>query len=285
MHDSAGERTRELLETHPLAGDGTLRHLRLPAGSGTAARQRNRGWQAARAPLVAFTDDDCRPEEGWLEALLAGAAAHPGAIVQGRTAPDPFESELLVAPHARSITADPPAVFVQTCNVLYPRELLARVGGLDEGFPRPAGEDTDLALRAQADGAALVGAPEAIVYHCVEAHSLRSALRLSRKWRDIPRLARIHPQVREAFVARVFWRPAHAQLTGALAGAGLAAALRRPALALAGAPYVVARLTRRGSHPRRVAVCALELPGQLAVDLSELLTLIAGSIEHRTLLL
>ncbi|MBA2298411.1 MAG: glycosyltransferase, partial [Actinobacteria bacterium] len=33
--------------------------------------QRNTGWRASEAPLVAFTDDDCRPEGRWLERLMA----------------------------------------------------------------------------------------------------------------------------------------------------------------------------------------------------------------------
>src|SRR4051812_42959107 len=39
-----------------------------PAGG--PAKARNRGWRAAGAPLVAFTDDDCRPDATWLESLL-----------------------------------------------------------------------------------------------------------------------------------------------------------------------------------------------------------------------
>ena len=61
----------------PLAGvpDGLpvtfLEHVG-PPGPGA---QRDLGWRNARAPLVAFTDDDCRPEPGWLEGLLAAAGA------------------------------------------------------------------------------------------------------------------------------------------------------------------------------------------------------------------
>src|SRR4051794_41815669 len=60
-HDSAGEETERLLREHPLARAGVLRHVRLPAGSGAAARQRNEAWRAGRAPGAGFTRDDCRP--------------------------------------------------------------------------------------------------------------------------------------------------------------------------------------------------------------------------------
>ena len=86
---------------------------RLEPGTGTPARHRNLGWRAARAPLVAFTDDDCRPEPDWLEVLLAAARRHPSAIVQGATRPDPFESELLQAIHARTQQIEPPSIFAR----------------------------------------------------------------------------------------------------------------------------------------------------------------------------
>ncbi|MEA2352273.1 MAG: mycofactocin glycosyltransferase, partial [Thermoleophilaceae bacterium] len=41
--------------------DRVVRHER----SRGPAAARNSGWRAASAPLVAFTDDDCRPEPGW----------------------------------------------------------------------------------------------------------------------------------------------------------------------------------------------------------------------------
>jgi len=45
------------------------RAFRLPRPWGSYAA-RNRGVEEARGLLVAFTDDDCRPEPGWLTALV-----------------------------------------------------------------------------------------------------------------------------------------------------------------------------------------------------------------------
>src|SRR5919112_3747588 len=132
VHDSRGEETEELLRSHPLAAAGVLRHVRLDAGTGTPARQRNVGWRMARADLVAFTDDDCRPEPGWLEALLEAARANPGAIVQGAVRPDPLEAEVMRAPRYRTVEVDPPGPFAQTANIAYPRALLEAHGGFDE---------------------------------------------------------------------------------------------------------------------------------------------------------
>ncbi len=56
----------------------------------------------------------------------------------------------------------------ETCNVVYPREMLAALGGFDESFgSEPAGEDADLAWRALAAGHTAMFAPEAIVHHAL----------------------------------------------------------------------------------------------------------------------
>jgi glycosyltransferase involved in cell wall biosynthesis len=131
VHDSSGPETEELLRTHPLAAEGVLRHRAFAPGPGPA-HKRNAGWRMARAPLVAFTDDDCRPPPEWLERALAGARRHPGAIVQGTTRPDPDEEELvLAAAHARTQRIDPPSPWAETCNIVYPRDVLEAVGGFD----------------------------------------------------------------------------------------------------------------------------------------------------------
>jgi GT2 family glycosyltransferase len=89
----------------PAAGGLALRTLRHDGARGPAAA-RNTGWRAARAALVAFTDDDCVPEPGWLEALLAAAGGDPAVIVQGPVAPPPGRSHRARSP-TRSRSAPP----------------------------------------------------------------------------------------------------------------------------------------------------------------------------------
>src|SRR4051812_33307560 len=43
-----------------------IRIVRVEQNRGPA-RGRNAAWRAARAPVVAFTDDDCLPQPAWLE--------------------------------------------------------------------------------------------------------------------------------------------------------------------------------------------------------------------------
>src|SRR3546814_2372804 len=60
------------------------------ATNGGPAPGRNAGWRAARAPVVAFIDDDCTPEPGWVAALARAFARNDRlGVAQGRTqAPD-----------------------------------------------------------------------------------------------------------------------------------------------------------------------------------------------------
>ena len=286
VHDCVDDETEELLTAHPLARAGLLRHERLPPGTGLPSRQRNVGWRLAHAPLIAFTDDDCRPDPEWLERIVQVARENPGAVVQGRVRPDPFETEILAAPHARTIEVEPPGPFAQTCNVLYPRELLERVGGFEERFALMSGEDTDLYERAREAGAAYVGAPEALVYHAVESSSLVGAIRRSIRWGHLAYVVKRHPHVRERLELGVFWRRSHALLCLGLAGSMLAT---RPRLRVAGggawAPYLAHLVRRRGTNPRALVRGAVELPGRVAIDATEIATLARGSIRYRTLFL
>jgi glycosyltransferase involved in cell wall biosynthesis len=283
VHDSLGDATEALLESHPLKLDGVLRHRRLDAGTGTPARQRNVGWQMARAPLIAFTDDDCRPEPGWLAALLETAAKHPGAIVQGAVRPDPYETDLMRATHFRTLEVDPPGPFAQTANILYPRPLLETTGGFDELLPTAAGEDTELAMRARAAGAGYVGQADAVVNHAVEAYGLRAYLRLAWKWRHLPLVVKRHSEIRKLYKFGVFWRPGHMWLVVAVAGLAAAPVSRRSALLAL--PYANDLLGRRGRNPRARLRAATEVPGRVAVDAVELAGLAWGSVRHRTLFL
>ena len=281
VHDYDAETARRVIERHPLGAAGTLRHLAIEPGTGSPSRQRNLGWRAARGRLVAFTDDDCRPAPGWLAALLARAEAAPEAVVQGRTRPDPLEGEIHRAPHVRTLHVEPVGPYAQTANILYPRSLLARLEGFDERAI--AGEDVGLSLRARAAGARIVAAPQAVVFHAVESHTLPGILRQNLKWRHLAYLVKRHPEFRGEMPLRIFWDAEHLRTAGAMLG--VAGARRHPVLLLLAAPYVRQGLRRRGTGPRGRIIAAAELPGQATRQAAEVLGLAAGSARHRTFLL
>ena len=122
------------------SGSGRVRYLRETQRGLSHAR--NCGIRNARAPLVAFTDDDVRVEAGWIKAIVKTFAQQPGvAFIGGKVLPiwlAPPPSWLRVAgaaPRARgdygdaatSIDAGSPQCLVGA-NLAIRREVFARIG-------------------------------------------------------------------------------------------------------------------------------------------------------------
>jgi GT2 family glycosyltransferase len=278
VDDGSTDETASVLEGEVERGELDLRVITRERNGGLAVA-RQQGWRAARAPLLAFTDDDCVPDPGWLSAGLEAAERHPGAIVQGRT--DGRRADLerlgrLRRPFTRTLEIPAPDPHVQTCNVFYPREVVERVGGLDTvGFARYAGDDADLAWRAIGAGARVVFAPEARVEHAYLYLGPVGKLRYAAGW-DFKVYAR-HPGLRRAYFTRgFFWKGSHYLLTRALAASLLPRRWRlvRAWLAL---PYAV-HLAERG---RVEGGGILLAPYFLAHDLIELGAAIRSTIRYR----
>ena len=280
-HDSSGPETDALLESHPLAAEGVLRSVRLPPGSAPPGANRNVAWREARASLIAFTDDDCQPPAEWLERALAAAKRHPGAIVQGQTGPDPHELHLFTAPHARTQEVMPPSAFAQACNIMYPREVLERLGGFDERME--AGEDAELACRAREAETPYVGAPEVLTFHAVSTPTLWGRLRSTWRWRHLPALVKRYPWHRQVYPLGIFWKTTHAWFPLAVAGTLLSRRRRFGILLLL--PWVIHTLPPYGGTPRGRLRALQELPSQALVVVAEFLTLCWGSIKYRTVFL
>jgi glycosyltransferase involved in cell wall biosynthesis len=278
VDDGSGPATAEMLRRNQAAGHPPLRVIRSERARGPAAA-RNRGWRASRAPLVAFTDDDCVPAPGWLAALAAAAERHPGTILQGRTQPDPAErpggSRLLL--RSRQIEHLGPSF--EACNILYPRTLLEATGGFDEAFgPRSPGEDTDLAWRAFERGHGAKFVPEALVHHAVEALSPWRAFAEAWRWGECARVFARHPGARRTILHhRVFWNAWHYLLIRSVAALMGPPWLRRLILARH-ATVLAARAQRAESGLRAV-------PYLLLYDTVETAGCLRGAVRHRTPLL
>jgi GT2 family glycosyltransferase len=280
VDDASPDDTGEVLAKAEATGTFPLRVLTQPVCRGPAAA-RNLGWRSSRASVIAFTDDDCVPDPGWLRAGLEALDGRVRLAV-GRTAPPSDQLHLAGAPFSRVMQVDS-AHFYETCNAFYRRRDLEAAGGFDERFRRPSGEDTRLGLEVVASGVEPVFAEDAVVYHDVRPGSLRDTLRETLRWVDLPLVLKGKPAARPGLAHRwVFWKRTHPPAI--VAAVGIVLALRwRPALLLA-LPWLVHRV-------RTDPVCADPvlrvacLPGALAVDLCEVGVMVRGSVRHRTLLL
>jgi GT2 family glycosyltransferase len=133
---------------------------------------RNEGVRRARGEVVCFTDDDCQPEAGWVEALTApilaghaGAATGPVSMGDEATAADRAWEAIVDYLQVRAAapgSASPG--FVVTANLAVKRSLLERLP-FDESFPTAAGEDRDWGERVARTGAAPTFVPAAVVVH------------------------------------------------------------------------------------------------------------------------
>jgi GT2 family glycosyltransferase len=281
-HAGSSQETAQLVREHPLAVSGRLRTTRFPPASTNPGAGRNSAWRAARGRLVLFTDDDCRPDEHWVQQALDGAAEHPEMVLQGRTLPDPDEAAVLRgAPWARTMLIEPPTPWAETCNVAYPRRVLERIDGFREDLR--VGEDAELASRARAAGVAFTPQPRMLVYHAVMARSLPRAVLEAARWRDLASLVKLHPELRRHMWGHVWWKREHAALMAALVGIG--ASRRELSLSILALPWIVLAMQHRGYSARGLARSASELPGRVALDAAEIVAMLRGSVRYRTMLL
>lgn len=237
---------------------------------------RNRGWRAASAPIVAFTDDDCEAPAEWLEHGLRVVQAHPERFVQGPVAPIPAEMAGY-GPFSHTVRVTEMGGGFETANIFYPRALLERLDGFDEAVFKWGGEDSDLAWRAIESGVEPVWAPEAVMHHAVEHIGPVQAIRRSWRWNESAMLAfKRHPGMRNGLYLRLFWSDQHAWFLRALLAAALPRRLGLVRLWLA-APYVH-YLTYRRSGP-------LLAPYFIVRDGTEVAACIRGSLRYRVIVL
>lgn len=275
VDDGSGPETGELLRERAALGDLDMRVVRHDAPSGPGGA-RNGGWPLARAPIVAFIDDDCVADPGWLAAGLRACAENPGALVQGRVDPNPDEmAEYGPFSHTLSVPGTTP--WFETCNIFYPRALIERLGGFDEvAFRGHGGEDTDLGWRAVQSGAAAKFEPEALAFHAVERIGPLRMLRFAAHWDRTMLVFARHPEIREHMHRGVFWKWTHYALLRWL----VARLLPRRFVVVKqflSRPYTLYLLM---DESRRAG--PLLAPYVLALDMLELIAVVRGAIRYRT---
>ena len=130
-------------------------------GTQGPAGARNQGWKRAEGRIVAFTDDDCIPDSGWLKAAEQvfrdrNISAAMGKIVMPVPAvPTDYQRDAKGLETADYVTA----------NAFFRRKALAAVGGFDERFRLAWREDTDLFFSVMERQGTVVKIAAAVVVH------------------------------------------------------------------------------------------------------------------------
>lgn len=139
--------------------------------SGPAAA-RNLGLSHARAPLIVFTDDDCRPCPLWLAEIMAATRQWPDSLVGGAVVnglKHDWYAEVsqmgldIVYEHFNHGPAG--TSFFTSNNMAIPAGKLRELGGFDGTIRIAAAEDRDLCRRWKAKGWSIREAPAALVEH------------------------------------------------------------------------------------------------------------------------
>ncbi len=263
VDDASGDGTPAVLADLAARSPLQLRVLRRDENGGPAAA-RNTGWRTAAGEVVAFVDDDCTPEPGWLAGLERAFARNPRlGVVQGwtRAAEGPRGQWTI----AREISDETP--WFEGCNIAYRRVALEETGGFDEEI-RWYGEDTSAGWKVLDAGFERDFEPGAVVTHDLEERGLRWRIRHGFLERNLVELALRHQGLRR----EAFWRPWSFRRTDAacaLALVGLVAAARRPSAVALALPYAAMR-ARSGQPPAVLA-------GLVAIDVAQVAGHLAGS--------
>lgn len=159
----------------PFLDDDRLCYVR--AHSKGLGRARNIGLEAARGEIVAFTDDDCVAEAGWLDAHRQAFAAHPAvALCYGTVRAAPHDTEqgyvpdyIVAADHLCLTAREKRRARGIGANFAVRRNTIMQMGGFDAllgaGGEFCSAEDRDLTLRVLLAGYDVYETRQSAVVH------------------------------------------------------------------------------------------------------------------------
>lgn len=137
------------------------------------AAARNAGAAEARGEFLAFTDDDCIPERGWLAALARDLEGQPAALCGSLTYNGLEDchwactSQLIIDLVYAHFNRDPEnAYFLTSNNFACRRSLYLEMGGFDSGFSKAGAEDRDFCDRWRMTGTPIRLIEERLLQHC-----------------------------------------------------------------------------------------------------------------------
>jgi GT2 family glycosyltransferase len=154
------------------------------------AANRNHGAQQASGDWLVFTDDDCLPQTGWLEAYAA--SADECDVMEGRTS---------AVGQRKRVDEECPinetGGFLWSCNFVIRRDLFLQMGGFNEDFPAAAMEDVELNTRVKQAGLRRLFVTNAVVLHPWRLRKGRSYVRVHAL--SVAKFVSLHPQAADRF--------------------------------------------------------------------------------------
>ena len=172
--DQSEDEATRLVVCRYQGGKVPVRYLR---GKGEGlSRAKNQGIADCTSDFIAFTDDDCRVDPGWIQALVEPLRRGEASAVVGRTLPgqpekDGEETFAVYAPgEAASFRGKThPWRVGGGGNFAVAREAMRSVGTFDvrfgPGAPLRSAEDMDMVHRLLRSGKKIVYVPQAVVWH------------------------------------------------------------------------------------------------------------------------
>lgn len=226
--DGADAPTRAVVDAMAARSPAAIHYIAVTGRHGPAAA-RNRGWQAARGDIIAFTDDDTVPVPHWLSAGVAAlqdrniVGAWGRIVVPLTGVPTDYERDIANLERAECATA----------NCFYRRSALESIGGFDERFTSAWREDSDVFFSLIEVNGRVVHAPRAVVVHPVRPAPWGVSLKTQRKTLFNALLYKKHPRLYRQRIQRVPW--CYYAIVGLLVGAVVGAMLHMPLLAIGAA--------------------------------------------------
>ena len=138
------------------------------------ARSRNAGLRRARGDIIAFTDDDCYIDPGFLVQIETVFASRKIDFLGGRILLyDPADDAITTQTRPHAVVLEPGSFvtpgFIHGANMAVRRDVVVAIGGFDPGLGAGtalyAAEDTEFLARASAYGWRGAYDPGPVVYH------------------------------------------------------------------------------------------------------------------------
>jgi glycosyltransferase involved in cell wall biosynthesis len=197
VDNNSTDGTREVVESFVGAGHTNLRYVFEPRQGVSYAR--NAGIQRARAPIVAFADDDVVVARDWIEVIKRGFDAHAGVACLGgkvlpewKTDPPKWLTRENWPPLALQDYGDEPfyvngenPLCLVSANLAFRREVFSRTGLFAPELQRVKDgigsmEDLELLIRYWRAGGQSLYLPELVV--TTEVPAARTTKEYHRRW-------------------------------------------------------------------------------------------------------